>query len=347
MGELIVAVNGFGRIGRGITRAMHARGFEIGRLVAVADVPPASELAHLLKYDSIHGRFPGTVQATDSSIRVTGSRDIEIVPAQKSPKDLPWRRFKCESDKLVVIESTGKFTDPELAKQHLEAGADYVIISAPATGKTKPDITLVFGVNEDSLDLARHKVISLASCTTNCLAPVAKVLDDAFGIEYGTMTTVHAYTNDQPSHDQPHRDLRRARAAAANMIPTKTGAASAIGEVLPKLRGKLDGMAVRVPVLDVSLTDFTVHLATKTTAQDINRVLREASERNPQIIGYTEEPLVSTDFLGDSRSTIVDASYTMIMEGKQAKLLLWYDNETGFANRVSDAINRIAAYVMP
>jgi glyceraldehyde 3-phosphate dehydrogenase len=320
-----VGINGFGRIGRLVFRA--ARGSDLD-FVGINDLTDARTLAHLLKYDSVHGRYPGQVEAAGDAIVVDGRR-IPVV-AEKDPGRLPWKQLGAK----IVIESTGRFTSKETAGKHLEAGAERVIISAPASD---PDVTIVLGVNDKAYDPARHRIVSNASCTTNCLAPVAKVLHDEFGIESGWMTTIHAYTNDQVTLDFPHKDLRRARAAALSMIPTSTGAARAIGLVLPELKGRLDGYAMRVPTADVSVVDLSVRLARSTDAQAINAAMRRAAEGPLKgILEYCDEPLVSVDFLGNPHSSILDAESTKVMQGNFAKLLAWYDNEWGYSSRVVD-----------
>jgi glyceraldehyde 3-phosphate dehydrogenase len=320
-----VGINGFGRIGRLVFRAARGQDLEI---VGINDLTDAKTLAHLLKYDSIHGHYPGEVAAADGAIVVDGVR-IPIT-AERDPAKLPWTKLGAK----LVIESTGIFTDREGAGKHLEAGAERVIISAPAKN---PDVTIVLGVNGDDYDPSKHKIISNASCTTNCLAPVAKVLNDQFGIQSGWMTTIHAYTNDQVMLDFPHKDLRRARAGAISMIPTSTGAASAIGLVLPSLKGKLDGYAMRVPTADVSVVDLSVKLAKSTDADAINAAMKAAADGPLKgILAYTEEPLVSVDFLGNPHSSILDALSTKVIDGNFAKVLSWYDNEWGYSNRVVD-----------
>ncbi len=328
-----VGINGFGRIGRNIFRGAY-NDPEI-EFVAVNDLMDAKTLAHLLKYDSVHGRLDADVQAEDDAVIVNGKR-IKIT-AERHPADLPWGELGVD----YVIESTGLFTDRDKAAQHLEAGAKKVIISAPAK---KEDITIVMGVNHDKYDPEKHHIVSNASCTTNCLAPVAKVLNDKFGIRRGLMTTVHSYTNDQRILDLPHRDLRRARAAALNIIPTTTGAAVAVGLVLPELQGKLDGFAMRVPTPDVSIVDFVAELNQEVDAATINAALKEASENELKgILAYTEEPLVSTDFMGDPHSSIVDGSLTTVIEGNFVKVVAWYDNEWGYSLRVIDLIKYMAS----
>jgi len=320
-----VGINGFGRIGRLVFRAARDKDLEI---VGINDLTDARTLGHLLKYDSVHGRFPGTVESEDNAIVVDGKR-IPI-SAERDPAALPWKTL----DAGIVIESTGHFAHREGASKHLEAGAERVIISAPAKD---PDVTIVLGVNGDAYDPAKHRIVSNASCTTNCLAPVAKVLHDEYGIESAWMTTIHAFTNDQVTLDFPHADLRRARAASVSMIPTSTGAARAIGLVMPELQGKLDGYAMRVPTADVSVVDLNVKLRKSTDAEQINAAMQAAAEGPLRgILEYVDEPLVSVDFLGNPHSSILDALSTKVMEGNFAKVLSWYDNEWGYSNRVVD-----------
>jgi glyceraldehyde 3-phosphate dehydrogenase len=321
-----VAINGFGRIGRCFARAaLSSNDIEI---VGVNDITDAKTLAHLFKYDSIHGTFPGEVKV-DGNHLVIGGKALQVT-AIKDPKTLPWGDLKVD----VVIESTGKFRGKEDAIAHVQAGAKKVIISAPAKG---PDATIAPGVNEESYDKEKHQVLSMASCTTNCLAPVVKVLHESFGISHGLMTTVHSYTNDQELLDLPHKDLRRARAAALSMIPTTTGAAQAVAEVLPALKGKLDGVAVRVPTPNVSLVDFVCNVEKDTTVEAVNAALKKAAEGPLKgILRFVEEPLVSKDFNGDPHSSIVDAELTTVIGGRLVKVFSWYDNEWGFSNRLVD-----------
>jgi glyceraldehyde 3-phosphate dehydrogenase (phosphorylating) len=320
-----VGINGFGRIGRLAFRAARGKDIEI---VGINDLTDAATSAHLLKWDSIHGPYPGTVEAAENAIVVDGKK-IPI-SAERDPAKLPWKSLGAR----IVIESTGVFTDRDKAALHLQAGAERVIISAPAKG---PDATIVLGVNEKTYEPSKHKVVSNASCTTNCLAPVAKVLHESFGIEKGWMTTIHAYTNDQVTLDFPHKDLRRARAAGLSMIPTSTGAAKAIGEVLPELKGKLDGYAMRVPTSDVSVVDLSVVLSRDASAEAINEAMKKAAEGPLRgILQYCDEPLVSIDFRGNPHSSILDAPSTKVMGGKFAKVLSWYDNEWGYSSRVVD-----------
>jgi glyceraldehyde 3-phosphate dehydrogenase (phosphorylating) len=330
-----IGVNGFGRIGRNFFRAAKQRGLDLD-FVAVNDITDAATLAHLLKYDSVLGGYHGTVQASEGAIVVDG--DVLRVLAERDPANLPWKELGAE----IVVESTGLFTDRERAAAHLEAGAQKVIISAPAKGE---DLTVVLGVNDDAYDPATHHVISNASCTTNCVAPMAKVLDDAFGIEQGFMTTIHAYTNDQQILDLPHKDLRRARAAAVNIIPTTTGAAKATGLVLPHLKGKLDGLAMRVPVPDGSVTDLVATLRREVSVDDVNAAYRAAAEDGPLAGGrlvYTEDPIVSSDIVGSPASCTFDAMATMTM-GTVAKVVGWYDNEWGYSNRLADLVALVAS----
>lgn len=330
---LRVAINGFGRIGRSVVRAaFKEKGIEI---VAINDLTDAKTLAHLLKYDSVHGIFPGKVEVKGDELIING-KAIKVL-AVRNPEELPWKKEKID----VVLESTGLFTARDKAALHLKAGAKKVIISAPATD---PDITIVMGVNHKSYDPKKHHIISNASCTTNCLAPVAKVLQENFGIEKGLVTTVHSYTNDQQILDLPHKDLRRARAAALSMIPTTTGAAKAVSLVLPELKGKLDGMAIRVPTPNVSVVDLVATISKKTDAEKVNAALSKASRGALKgILGYSEEPLVSCDFNGNPLSSIVDSQCTKVIDGNMVKVLSWYDNETGFSYRVVDLIKLIGA----
>ena len=328
-----VGINGFGRIGRNFFRAIEVSDADV-QVVGINDLTDTKTLAHLLKYDSILGRFNGTVVAEDGAIVVNGIR-IPIF-AERDPADLPWGKIGAE----IVVESTGFFTDADSAGKHMTAGAKKVIISAPAKGE---DITIVMGVNEDKYDPASHNIISNASCTTNCLAPMAKAIDDAFGIERGLMTTIHAYTNDQSLLDFPHSDLRRSRAAAVNMIPTSTGAAKAIGLVMPHLKGKLDGYAMRVPVPTGSATDLTVELRTAATKEEINAVVKAAAEGPLKgILQYTEDPIVSSDIVTDPSSCIFDSSLTNV-NGNMVKVLGWYDNEWGYSNRLVDLVKFVGA----
>ena len=323
-----VGINGFGRIGRNIMRA--AMGDAHIDFVAVNDLTSAKTLAHLLKYDSVLGNIHATVDARSDSISVAG--DEFKVLSMRDPAQLPWGNLGVE----VVFESTGLFTEREAAAKHLAAGARKVVITAPAKG---PDITLVLGVNNEKYDPARHQIISNASCTTNCLAPLAKVLHQKFTIKKGWMTTIHSYTNDQQLLDLPHKDLRRARAAALSMIPTSTGAALAVGEVLPELKGKLDGFAMRVPTPNVSVVDLAALVEKKTSAEEVNAAFKEAADGALNgILQYSTEELVSVDFKGNPRSSIVDAAYTKVMDGDFVKVLSWYDNEWGYSNRCVDLL---------
>lgn len=325
-----VAINGFGRIGR-LTFKVLAQNSNID-VVAINDLTDTKTLAHLLKYDSVHGKYPGTVEATEDSLVVNG-KAIKVY-AEREPAKLPWGDLGVE----IVLESTGRFVDPEGAGGHLAAGAKKVVISAPAKG----DITtVVLGVNDDVLT-GNEEILSNASCTTNCLAPMAKVLDDNFGIEKGYISTIHAYTADQNLQDAPHKDLRRARAAAYSIVPTSTGAAKAVGLVLPHLKGKLDGVAMRVPIPDGSLTDLTVLLKKEATAEQINAAMKEAAEGPMKgILEYTEDPIVSIDIVGNSHSCIFDSKMTSA-NGTLVKVVGWYDNEAGYSNRAADLIARLA-----
>ena len=328
-----VGINGFGRIGREVFRVAFTNP-EV-EIVAVNDLTDAETLAHLLKYDSVHGTFPHEVTVDGDYIVVDGKK-VKVL-AQTDPAKLPWGELGVE----IVVESTGRFTEGPKAAAHIEAGAKKVIISAPAK---QEDITIVMGVNEDKYDPAKHNIISNASCTTNCLAPFTKVLMEKFGIESGLMTTVHSYTNDQRILDLPHKDLRRARAAACSIIPTTTGAAKAVALVLPELKGKLNGFAMRVPTPNVSITDLTVLLQKDTTAEEINAALKEAAEGKLKgILGYNELPLVSRDYNGCPMSSIVDGLSTMMVGPRMAKVVSWYDNEWGYSNRVVDLACYIAA----
>ncbi len=329
-----VGVNGFGRIGRNFFRAAKGTGADID-FVAVNDITDATTLAHLLKYDSVLGTYDGEVSASENGILVDGD-ELKVL-AERDPANLPWKELGAE----IVVESTGLFTDREKAAKHLEAGAQKVIISAPAKGE---DLTMVLGVNDDLYDPATHHVISNASCTTNCVAPMAKVLDDAFGIEQGFMTTIHAYTNDQSILDLPHKDLRRARAAAVNIIPTSTGAAKATGLVLPHLKGKLDGMSMRVPVPDGSVTDLVVNLEREASVEEVNAAFAAAAAEGPLAgkLVYTEDPIVSSDIVGSPASCTFDALATMAM-GSTVKVVGWYDNEWGYSSRLVDLVVMVAA----
>jgi len=326
-----VGINGFGRIGRNIMRA--ALGRTDIDFVAVNDITDAKTLAHLLKYDSVLGNLSATIEAREGAIAVNG--DEFKVLSIKDPAQLPWKDLGVD----VVFESTGKFTKRDDAAKHLAAGAKKVVVTAPATN---PDVTLVLGVNDATYDKAAHHVISNASCTTNCLAPLAKVIDEAFGIRKGWMTTVHAYTNDQNLLDLPHKDLRRARAAAMSIIPTTTGAAKAVGEVLPQLKGKLDGMAMRVPTPNVSVVDLVALLGRTATGDEVNAALKAAADGPMKgILQFVTEPLVSIDFRGNPHSCMVDAAYTKVMDGDFVKVMAWYDNEWGYSNRCVDLLGRL------
>ena len=333
MANVKVAINGFGRIGRNLYRAAYEAGAELDFL-AVNDITDTETLAHLLKYDSILGRFPGEVEATGDALVVDG-KEIKVL-SERDPGDLPWAELGAE----VVIESTGLFTKREDASKHLDAGAKKVIISAPAT---EPDVTVALGVNfESDYDPDSHDIISNASCTTNCLAPVAKVLHETVGIERGLMTTIHAYTADQRLQDMPHKDLRRARAAALNLIPASTGAAKAVGLVLPELNGKLSGMAVRAPVATGSVVDLTFQASNQTSVDEVNGAIREAAEGPlAGILAYTEDEIVSTDIIKDPHSSIFDAGQTIVMDGSFVKIFSWYDNEWGYSNRCVELAARV------
>jgi glyceraldehyde 3-phosphate dehydrogenase len=328
-----VGINGFGRIGRNVFRAAHEQGADI-EWVGANDIGDPKTFAHLLKYDSNYGPFPGQVEATDTGLRVDGN-EIRFLN-EKDPAQLPWEELVAD----VVIESTGLFTDRENASKHLEAGAKKVLISAPAT---EPDVTVALGVNfADVYDRDKHSVISNASCTTNCLAPIAKVLHDTVGIKHGLMTTIHAYTADQRLQDMPHRDLRRARAAAINLIPASTGAAKAIGLVIPDLNGKLHGFAVRAPVPTGSVVDLTVEASRETSIEEINQAMKAAADGPlAGILQYTEDPIVSSDIIKNPHSSIFDAQLTAVMDGTMVKLVSWYDNEWGYSNRVVDVAQKL------
>jgi glyceraldehyde 3-phosphate dehydrogenase len=328
---LKVGINGFGRIGRNIMRAALGRGHI--DFVAVNDLTDAKTLAHLLKYDSVLGNLDAEVEAREGGIAVSG--DEFKVLAVKDPAQLPWKDLGVD----VVFEGTGRFTKRDDAAKHLAAGAKKVIITAPATN---PDVTVVLGVNNGAYDKSKHHIISNASCTTNCLAPVAKVIDESFGITRGWMTTVHAYTNDQNLLDLPHKDLRRARAAAMSIIPTTTGAAKAVGEVLPQLKGKLDGIAMRVPTPNVSVVDLVVLLGKKASADEVNAALKSAADGPMKgILQFCTDPLVSIDFRGNSHSSIVDAAYTKVMDNDFLKVMAWYDNEWGYSSRCVDLLDSL------
>ncbi|GAA5042397.1 glyceraldehyde-3-phosphate dehydrogenase [Marivirga lumbricoides] len=330
MSKVKVAINGFGRIGRLTFKALMQK--ENVEVVAINDLTDTKTLAHLLKYDSVHGKFPGEVSHESNAIVVDGKSIT--VSAERDPANLPWGKLGVE----VVLESTGLFVDEENAGKHLKAGAKKVVISAPAKGNIT---TIVLGVNEDAMT-GEETIVSNASCTTNCLAPMAKVLDDNFGIEKGFITTVHAYTADQNLQDAPHKDLRRARAAAYSIVPTSTGAAKAVGLVLPHLQGKLDGIAMRVPIPDGSLTDFTLELKNEASIEQINAAMKKASETSMKgILEYTEDPIVSIDIVGNTHSCIFDSALTSV-SGKMVKVVGWYDNEAGYSNRAADLISKMA-----
>ncbi|GBD98610.1 glyceraldehyde-3-phosphate dehydrogenase [bacterium BMS3Abin07] len=326
-----VAINGFGRIGRNFFRA--SSGQDDFEIVAINDLTDAATLAHLLKFDSVHGIFGADVSVSDKGISVDGK--LINISAETNPGKLPWSALGVD----IVVESTGIFLDREGASKHLTAGAKWVIISAPAR---EPDATICMGVNEETLDPSNHRIISNASCTTNCLAPVAKVLNNEFGIVKGLMTTIHSYTNDQRILDLPHKDLRRARAAAMNMIPTTTGAAKAVGLVLPELKGKLDGMAIRVPTPNVSIVDLVAEVSKNVTVEEVNSELKKAADGPMKgILEYSEAPLVSMDLNGNGHSSILDSSVTKVLGGNMVKVLSWYDNEWGYSSRVRDLIQYI------
>jgi glyceraldehyde 3-phosphate dehydrogenase len=329
-----IGINGFGRIGRQTMKAMlerHPRDLEV---VAVNDLTDTKTNAHLLKYDSTYGHFPGEIEATEDALIVNGHK-IKVI-SQRDPAQIPWGDLGVE----LVIESTGLFTDAEKAAAHLRGGAKKVIISAPAKGE---DLTIVLGVNDHMYDAAKHNIISNASCTTNCLAPAAKVLNDAFGIERGLMNTIHSYTNDQRILDQVHKDLRRARTAGANIIPTSTGAARALALVIPELKGRFDGMSLRVPTVTVSVVDFVADVRKEATKEAVNDAFKQAAAGALKgILGFSDEPLVSTDYRGDSRSSIIDGLSTMVTGGNMVKVIAWYDNEWGYSCRVADLADFIA-----
>ncbi len=331
---LRVGINGFGRIGRLVVRAAIQRKAPL-EFVAVNDITDAKTLAHLLRYDTVHRTWTDAGPAADGHLQVAGKK-IQVL-AEREPAKLPWKSLGVDA----VLESTGKFTDRAGAAQHLEAGARSVLISAP--GKGGIDLTFVFGVNDADFDAKKHQIVSIGSCTTNCLAPVVKVLNDTFGIDHGLMTTIHAYTNDQRILDLPHKDLRRARAAAQNLIPTSTGAARAIGEVLPEMKGKLDGLAVRAPVMDGSVVDLVCRVKKSTSVAEVNTAMQKAANGPMKgILEYSVDPLVSTDVIGNPHSSIFDSLSTNVMAGDMVKVLSWYDNEWGFSNRVVDALLKMA-----
>jgi len=329
-----VGINGFGRIGRQSLKAMLERHPNDLEVVAVNDLTDTQTNAHLLKYDSTYGRFPGEVEATADSLIVNG-HTVKVI-SQRDPAQIPWSDLGVD----IVIESTGLFTDAPKAAAHLQGGAKKVIISAPAKGE---DLTIVLGVNQDMYDPAKHRIISNASCTTNCLAPAAKVLNDSFGIEHGLMNTIHSYTNDQRILDQVHKDLRRARSAGTNIIPTTTGAARALALVIPELKGRFDGMSLRVPTITVSVVDFVAIVRKEATKEDVNDAFKQAANGPLQgILEYTDEPLVSSDFRGDPHSSIIDGQSTMVTGGNMVKVIAWYDNEWGYSCRVADLVDFIA-----
>ncbi len=329
-----VGINGFGRIGRNVFRAAYESGADIEWL-AVNDIVDPATIVHLLKYDSNYGPFPGQVEASPAGMVLDG-KEIRVL-AERDPAALPWAELEAD----VVIESTGLFTDRENAAKHLEAGAKKVVISAPAT---EPDVTVALGVNfEEAYDRDKHQVISNASCTTNCLAPVAKVLHDAIGVKHGLMTTIHAYTADQRLQDMPHRDLRRARAAAVNLIPASTGAAKAIGLVIPELNGKLHGFAIRAPVPTGSVVDLTVETARETSVEEVNSAMKAAAESGPLKgrLAYTEDPIVSSDIIKNPASSIFDSQLTSVMDGTMVKVVSWYDNEWGYSTRIVELVQQL------
>ena len=327
-----VGINGFGRIGRQVVRAAKERNADIN-FIAINDLTDTKTLAHLFKYDSVHGRFDGTVSRDDDSITLNGDR-IKVLK-EKDPAALPWKDLGVD----VVLEATGRFTKAEDAKKHIAGGAKKVIISAPATGE---DITVVLGVNGDRYDAANHVIISNASCTTNCVAPMVKVVRDAFGFKHASMVTIHSYTNDQNILDLPHKDLRRARAAALSMIPTSTGAAKATSLVIPEVKGKIDGIAIRVPTPDVSLTELTVEVEKATTIAEVNAAFKTVAEGALKgIVGYSEEELVSCDYIGNPHSIVLDAKSTNVIDGTLVKVSGWYDNEWGYSSRCVDLIEMI------
>lgn len=331
-----VGINGFGRIGRNVLRAAVMANQTALEFVGVNDITDTKTLAHLLKYDSVHGRFPGTVEAKGDNLVVNG-REIRVT-AIKEPEKLPWKEQGVE----LVLESTGRFTDREQAAKHLAAGARKVVISAPAKGE---DITIVMGVNEKKYDPAKHHVLSNASCTTNCLVPVVKVVLDHWGLVHGFMTTVHSYTNDQQILDLPHKDLRRARAAALSIIPTTTGAAKATSLVIPEVKGKLDGVSLRVPTPDVSLVDLTVEVEKKTTIEEVNAAFKQAAQGDLKgILDVSDEPLVSTDYIGSLFSSVVDAKSTNVIDGTLVHVSSWYDNEIGYSARCVDLLAYLGAH---
>lgn len=332
--KIKVGMNGFGRIGRAVLRIAQERLNDDIEIVAINARANAETLAHLFTYDSCYGTFKGNVEVKDDDTLVVNSKEIKIV-RHNDPANIPWGELGVD----LVIESTGLFTQKEKAQKHIDAGAKKVILTAPGTNE---DITVVMGVNEDKYDNELHNIISNASCTTNCLAPFVKVLDESFGVEKGLMTTIHSYTNDQQILDKNHKDLRRARAAAESMIPTTTGAAKAVAKVLPQLQGKLNGFSVRVPTPTVSLVDLVCELKKEVTVEEVNAALKEASEGKLNgILGYSEKPLVSVDYKGDSRSSIIDGLSTMVLENNMVKVVSWYDNEWGYSTRTVDLVNYV------
>lgn len=329
-----VAINGFGRIGRIVLRIAEENLCEDVEIVAINARANAETLAHLFTYDSCYGTFKGSVETTENSLIING-KEIKVLN-EKEPKDLPWKKLGVD----IVIESTGVYNNREKAIQHIEAGAKKVVITAPAKGE---DITIVMGVNDDKYNPMKHDIISNASCTTNCLAPFAKVLEESFGIVKGSMTTIHSYTNDQQILDKTHKDLRRARAAGESIIPTTTGAAKALAKVIPNLSGKIDGSALRVPTATVSITELVCELSKPVTAEEVNNAFKNASEHELKgILGYSEKPLVSIDYRGDDRSSIVDGLSTMVIGDRMLKVLAWYDNEWGYSARTVDLVNLVA-----
>jgi glyceraldehyde 3-phosphate dehydrogenase len=329
-----IGINGFGRIGRQVLRATMERHSDTLTVAAVNDLTDTKTNAHLFKYDSTYGRYPGSIEASEDAMMIDG-KQINVL-AERDPEKIPWGEFGVD----IVVESTGIFTDASKAAGHLKGGASKVVISAPAKGE---DLTVVLGVNGDKYDPKSHNVISNASCTTNCIAPMVKVLHDHFKVNYGLMTTIHSYTNDQRILDQVHEDLRRARAAAINIIPTTTGAARATGLVIPELQGKIHGLALRVPTPTGSITDFVADLGRKVTVEEVNEAFKEVSENSLKgIVEYSEEPLVSTDIIGNPHSVIFDALSTIVMEGNMVKVLGWYDNEWGYSCRTSDLVAMMA-----
>ena len=332
-----VGINGFGRIGRQVFKVIRENYPDTLEVVAVNDIGDVPTMAHLLKYDSNYGKFDGSIEVVDEGLLIDG--ELLKVLSQRDPANLPWSELGVD----IVVESTGFFRTREAAAKHLEAGAKKVIISAPAKGAV--DLTLVLGVNDDQYDPAKHHVVSNASCTTNCLAPAAKAVNDAFGIVKGLMTTIHSYTNDQKILDLPHSDLRRARAAAMSIIPTTTGAAKAVALVIPELEGKFDGYALRVPTSTVSIVDFVAEVEKDTTTEELRAVLKEAAQTGPMkdVMNYSEEPKVSIDYKGDPASSTIDAQFTQALGGNMVKVVTWYDNEWGYSNRAADLVNLMAS----